>query len=420
MRFIYDLLFIIFAIFYVPYLFLQGKWHTGFFARLGSCPEELEIKLKGKKNIWIHAVSVGEVLAVRGLVKKLQDAYPKSQIVLSTVTQTGYKLASSQLKDVVVFYAPLDFSVIVRKYIELVRPEIYISTETEIWPNIFLALHENNTKIVVVNGRISDKSFERYRRIRVLISPILQYVSKFCMQSVIDAKRIVELGADKKKVDVTGNMKFDDVPAVSDMTASDLGFDKDDIIFIAGSTHPGEEEILLGVYKIIREGFPNFRIVLAPRHIERVNDIISLISEKGFEGVKFTRIKETRIKQDSIIVVDTIGHLRTLYSLATIVFVGKTLSGHGGQNILEPAFFGKPIIVGPNMQNFKDIMEFFLKDKAVVQVKNEAALMVRMRKLLESEAERKKFGEAAKKVIEKYQGATQKSFQTVKALLENK
>ena len=413
---LYDFIYVIIALFYLPFILMKGKWHSGFKMRFGIIPRTIYETLNDTDTIWFHAVSVGEVLAVMGLIKKIKISFPQYQIVVSTVTQTGYKLAQSQLaKNDVVIYAPLDISFIVRWYIKVIDPKIYISAETEIWPNLFTALADQKIPIVQVNGRLSEKSFKNYQRIKFLLKNVLNDVTAFCMQTPADAERIIPLGVDPQKVLVIGNMKFDDLEH-SMGSVKVLSYKPQDLVWIAGSTHPGEEKIVLEVFKSLQKEFPALHLVIAPRHVGRTSEIVNLIQSEGLNPVKFSEIK-SGMESDSIVVVDTIGHLRELYRLATVVFVGKSLIGQGGQNIIEPAFFAKPIVVGPHMQNFKNILNLFQEAQAIVQIKDPQELVVEMRRLLQDPQYRKKLGESAKSVVVKNQGATEKTFQIISDLL---
>jgi len=354
--------------------------------------------------------------------KKIKSIFPQYKIVCSTVTKTGNNVACAQLNDsCLVIYAPLDFSWIVRKFVSTIKPKIYISTETEIWPNLYTALYKCKVPIFQINGRISDKSFKGYRRIRILTKRVLSCVELFYMQSPLDADRIKSLGAQADKVHVVGNLKFDAVLDSFDVAKADLGFHAAEDLVIAGSTHPGEERILIDTYKKLSKEFSNVRLVIAPRHIERVDEVSRLIGDKGYKAVRFSKInKDEGIVPGAIVVVDTIGQLRTLYGLAKIVFIGKTLTVGGGQNMIESAYFGKPTIVGPLTQNFKDVVTIFKKSDALIEVQNEEQLFNEMLSLLKNPERAKKIGEAAKQVVKEYQGATAKTLEAVTQLLKQK
>lgn len=392
--------------------------------RLGFFPKTLRQEITKEKSIWFHAVSVGEVIAVLGLIERIKKDFPQHQIVLSTVTKTGYSVAQARLPiEDVIIYAPIDFSWVVRKYIRLIKPEIYITAETEIWPNLFTALSKQHIPIAQVNGRISDKGYARYRMVCPLIKGILRKVESFCMQSQLDADRIVALGAFPDSVHVVGNIKFDDAPQKTGDELEDLGLRGDTSLWIAGSTHPGEEDIVLNIFKGLKEEFPNLHLVIASRHVERAGEVANLVKAHGFESRYLSQLlaaKEMSLREDSVVVVDQIGYLRSLYSLAEIVFVGKSLTVGGGQNIIEPAFFGKPILVGPQMQNFKDVVRIFLEAGGVIQVQDADELLTKMRELLKDPSKRQSLGHAAQKVVRDNQGATAKTQQLLSNLLTHR
>lgn len=416
---LYDLIFLAFAIFYFPYLLIKGKWHKDFGARFGIFSKEARASLSQSTNIWIHAVSVGEVLAITKLVTLLKSVFPPFRIVITTVTQTGFQLARKTFPQDTILYAPLDLSFTVGKYIDTISPKIYIAAETEIWPNLFLALRKRKIPIVQVNGRLSDKAFGRYKLIAWLSKPVLNYADAFCMQSEFDAQKIKMLGAHPQNVFVVGNMKFDDVRPGKNLSKSDLGLPEDDLVLIAGSTHPGEEEILLEATRALAKEFPQLKLVLAPRHIERTQEIVKLVEKNGFKPILFSTFQQNRWNQGQVLIVDTIGHLKSLYNLATVVFVGKSLTARGGHNIIEPALFAKPIIIGPDTDNFKDTVSIFLKEKAVMQIKGKDDLLPALRNLLYNPKESEDLARAAKGVIEKHTGATAKTMEIITKFMVN-
>jgi 3-deoxy-D-manno-octulosonic-acid transferase len=421
MLILYEILLAFYAVISFPVLLFKGKWHNGFAQRLGFFPKDLKSQLRHDKNIWIHAVSVGEVAAVAGLIRQLKERLSGYRIVLSTSTKTGYELAVQKFQqDALVIWAPLDFRKAAASFVDAIVPRAYIVAETELWPNLFSLLARKNIPIVLVNGRISDKAYPGYKNIRWFMRRFLHLVDSFCMQSDEDAERIIHLGAPPSKVHSVGNVKFDDLPKESTMSPEDLGFDAGDELWIAGSTHPGEEEIVLNVFKNIRGRYPRLRLVIAPRHVERTAEVMKLIGSKGFAPQKYSEMKAGYKSADAVILVDTIGHLRSLYSLATVVFVGKSFTVSGGHNIIEPAFFAKPVIIGPFMENFRDITAVFKADHALVQLDNPAELEGAMSSLLNSPTKRNELGQRARNVINKYTGATGRSVDFIVLALHQK
>ncbi len=411
---IYDFILLILALLYIPYLIGRRKWHSGLWTRLGFVPSDLRERLSVQENIWIHAVSVGEVLAIEDFIFSLRQEFPHFKIICSVVTKTGYALAQERFENkAIVIFAPLDFSWIVKKFITLIDPEIYICAETEIWPNLYFFLNRKRVPIIQINGRISDKAFKGYQRIKFILKGILNCVDIFCVQTELDASRVKALGVKDNKVVVTGNLKFDNYPPVPAFTKESLGFATEDCLWIAGSTHPGEEEIVLDVYKRLNQEFSSLRLVLVPRHIERAQEVTQLIGKAGFEPDLFSKNVGIKLTQNQVLVVDTIGQLRGLYSIAGIVFIGKSLKGGGGQNVIEPAFFGKPIVVGPLTYNFKDIIKIFLRNQALKQIADAKELEDAIKYFLQNPSQGQAMGRRAKELVEKYQGATAKTVKII-------
>ncbi len=419
MPLLYNFIFFIYGVVYLPYLLVTGRWHKDFCQRFGIFPDALKQVLAQRSNIWIHAVSVGEVMAVEGLIRQIKERWPQHQLVLSVTTKTGYELAQQRLStQVIVIAAPLDFSWVAQSFVRLIKPQLYIAAETEIWPNLFAYLDHQKIPLMIINGRLSDKSFPRYQKIKGLLKGVLAHVNVFCMQSQMDAGRIIDLGANRVRVIVTGNIKFDDVPKLSDMKAGQLGLKEDQLLLIGGSTHPGEEKILLDVFKKISIDQPAWRLVLAPRHIERTTEVVQLVEQAGFKAVKFSSLSPSQALGEGVIIVDTIGHLRSLYALASLVFVGKSLCVGGGHNIIEPAFFAKPIIIGPKMENFRDIVAAFKQNEAICQVSDEAGFEAAVRDLMTHPQKRADLGQKARAVINQNQGATHRTVEQIALLLK--
>jgi 3-deoxy-D-manno-octulosonic-acid transferase len=403
---------------YFPYLIMRGKWHSGFKMRCGDFPPTVKEALHNNEHIWVHAVSMGEVLAVKGLVKKLSELPPRYKIVCSTVTETGYRMARDNLGDVcTVIYAPLDFSWIVHKFVRLIRPRIYVAVETEIWPNLYTVLHHQRVPIIQVNGRISDKAYRGYKRVRFLLARILAYVDRFCMQSALDAERIRALGAIPEKVTIAGNLKFENIPLAGRISKKELGFKEHDRLLVAGSTHSGEEEILTDIYARLKAEFEDLRLIIVPRHIERTGEVLKMVRKKGLEARCFSENRTANDNQGMVVVVDTIGQLQKLYPLAKVVFVGKSLMVGGGQNMIEPAVLGKPTIVGPMTQNFKDIVKILIESGGLIQVKDAQALYAAVRELLIDPQKAGRVGEAARRTVESHQGAILRSVEAIQELL---
>jgi len=418
MVFIYDVIYLIAFIFYLPVLIAKGKLHAGFRERFGFLSQDTRHKLSQKPNIWFHAVSVGEVLAIVGLVERIRTKNPQRQIVISTVTVTGHKIARERFKkeDIVIF-APLDLSFSVARFIAAIQPEIFVTVETELWPNLLTSLGRRDVPMAMANGRISDKSFYRYRRFFFISRPILRPFRVFCMQGDRDADRIIALGALPRNVMVAGSMKFDDVTSGPSIEPSRLGFKEDALIWVAGSTHPGEEKIILDVFNKLKKNFPALSLVLAPRHIERSPEVCDLVRSEGLTPLRYSQVSAQPPNDQAVIVLDTMGDLKSFYRLATVVFVGKSLVGYGGQNIIEPAFFGKPVIIGPNMQNFQDITEIFLETRSIIQLQEAGEMPGVLERLLKDTQSRQILGERARAAVKKHQGATARTEKVLSDIL---
>jgi len=418
---LYDLIILIFTLAYLPVYLFKGKFHRGFFRRLGSLPGGLNLD----RPIWVHAVSVGEAVSIKGLVDELRKVYPHKRIVISTVTATGNKIAGGLVNDRdLLTYLPLDFSFIVRKVIKKINPCLFIIAETEIWPNLITCLYKQNIPVVTVNGRISDSSYSGYRAIKLLIRPILRRVRYFCVQSDTDGARLKALGVAKENIRVTGNVKFDinlDAPAELDVPAvrRKLWLGLDDKLWVCGSTHPHEEEIIIKAYKELLISFPKLKLLLAPRHPERGRDIGRLVSDNYFLPVFVSNISGScpTCINHPVFILDVMGELLNYYSAADIVFVGGSLAKNGGHNILEPASQRKPVFFGPYMYNFRDISRLFLENKAGIMVHDANELAVKAKEILESSLLAKQLAERAYDLIAGNRGATKRNIEVIKQLL---
>lgn len=421
---LYDLIFLIVAVVYLPLYLLKRKLHRGCLLRLGLLPKDLWLD----NPLWVHAVSVGEATAIRGLISELKVVYPHKKFVISTVTPTGNKIAKSiAAENDFVTYLPFDFSFIVRRVIDTVNPCCFIIAETEIWPNLISYLNKKNIPVVIVNGRISDSSFRGYKAIKFLLKAVLNKINLFCVQTQSDALRLSHLGVSNDKIHVTGNMKFDNIDYADKIITE--GLDKSRVLlnlgvkeklWVAGSTHPGEEKIILAVYKSMLKEFPELRLLIAPRHPERSAQVERLIAAEGFAVFRISKLEEGASlgsKAGTVFILDTVGRLLSFYAIASIVFVGGSLIKKGGHNILEPAALGKPIMFGPYMFNFRDIADLFLKFQAAVLVSGAVELEGKLRYLLNNPGKAEDFSRRAREVTQEQRGATQKNLQYLKKLL---
>ena len=370
--------------------------------------------------IWIHAVSVGEALAISELVSRLRTRVPNARIVVSTTTQTGHKLAAERFGAENVFYFPLDFGFAIRPYMRGLKPSVVVLAETEFWPNFIRLANGAGAKIVVTNARISDRSFPRYRRFAGLMKPVLRNIDAFLAQSKLDAERLVEIGAPKERVSVGGNLKFEVKPPDASMEIVNVlrsAIAREGVapVIVAGSTVEGEEPLVLDAFRAVLARFPKALLILAPRHKERFESAVGLLESSGMRFARRTElaVEAAEVRAGSVLLLDSIGELAAVYSLADVAFVGGSLVPRGGHNILEPAYFGKAIVVGPHTENFRDIISYFTAEDAVLICEAEE-LGNRWLALLSEPGVRDAFGERARAVFQKRSVATER---TVEAIL---
>jgi len=388
MYIIYSLLLGLVALLSLPWWLLQmarlGKYRAGFRERLGLVPARLHRGEHGQAEqshsrcIWIHAVSVGEVLAVSQLVGELSKAESGRQVFVSTTTATGQALARQRFGETRVFYMPLDFTFAIRPYLKALRPSVLILAETEFWPNLLHFARSHGAAVAVVNARISDRSFPRYRRFRGFFSRVLSDVDLFLAQTEEDARRLRVIGAPEERVAVSGNLKFDirlsSGSAITDDLRRVIG--KDSPVIVCGSTTEGEEEHVLAAFKEVLQKFPAAVMILAPRHPERFEKVAALIAATGLSFVRRSTWKpdDTRAPlKGSIFLLDSLGELASVYALADVAFVGGSLVPLGGHNILEPAQHGVAMLTGPHTFNFREIVRIFSQATELAEVEAENA-----------------------------------------------
>lgn len=415
MYFLYDLFLLILIIILLPFFLiklLKGKYREGLIQRFGFLPADIRKRLEGKKIIWVHAVSVGETVAASPLVKELKRQYPGHTILFSTVTDTGQEMARKIVEEADVYiYFPLDFSFIVRKVLNIVKPELIIIMETELWPNFIRLASQKGIKLVYANGRISDRSFRTYRYLGPYLKDMLKRINLFCMQSEQDVLRIISLGADEEKVYNTGNTKLDQdytelSPEVRDNYLREFKVQEGDKIMVIGSTHDNEEEQFIEIYKELKKEYKDLLMILAPRHIERIPEIEEKYQKAGINTIKRTEIEKRQ--GESVILLDTIGELGKIYSLADLVFVGGSLVEFGGHNILEPAAHGRLVFFGPHMFDFKESARVLLENKAAIQVKDKEELKEKMKAVLANYEQFSGYGERACNIVQTNKGASRR------------
>jgi 3-deoxy-D-manno-octulosonic-acid transferase len=424
----YSLLTLLLFVLVSPYFLYQAlryqKYIGSLRQRLGFLP--ITFNVDAEESIWIHAVSVGEALTARALATDLKARYPRLRLFLSTTTMAGQQVARRSLSNVdAVFYFPFDWTFIVRRTLRLVRPRLFIMMETEIWPNLLRECRRRGIRTVMINGRISNRSYPRYRMIRPFIRRVLADVDRFCVQSEESARRLIDLGANPAQLSVTGSLKFDSLelpvatahgrPRERVLRCFQLASSR--TVVVAGSTLRGEEAAVLNAFARIKATMPGALAILAPRQPERFPEVERVARDAGFVTVRRSDLPIDAEPRADVVVLDTIGELAQLYQLATAVFVGGSLVDHGGHNILEPAIYGKPIVFGPHMHNFKEIAEAFLSNDAAIQVQSARELDDTLLALVTDPVRRARLGAAARALVAANRGAKNKTLEVIGELL---
>jgi 3-deoxy-D-manno-octulosonic-acid transferase len=420
MYFVYGILLGVWFVVTAPFWWWQrlrhGK-HQGVRERLGRVPERLR-RPEGDV-IWVHAVSVGEVLAVTPVVEELRGRYPKFRVVVSTVTDTGQKLARERFGEANVFYFPLDFAFAVRSYVEALRPLLVVIAETEFWPNFLRLAKSAGARIAVINARISDRSFPGYKRFRGLLKHVLANIELFLAQTAEDRERLIAIGAAAERVRVSGNLKFElmgkATPTVVGRLRTALNAGKAGPLMVCGSTVDDEEQVVIAAFKEVQTRYSDAVIVLAPRHPERFADVARMLETSG---VKFWRRSQWNDEALSggIFLLDNIGELAAIYQLADVAFVGGSLVPRGGHNILEPASAGVATLVGPHTENFRDIVNLFRSGDGVRTV-TRATLGRTFIELLADDAARSQMGRRAFDIFKMNSGAKEQTFAALDTLV---
>jgi 3-deoxy-D-manno-octulosonic-acid transferase len=423
----------------LPYWLLQmlrhGKYRAGLRQRFGAVPQRL--RRDRQRTIWVHAVSVGEVVAASAVVEALRQQFPAHRVVISTTTSTGQKLAAKRFCAENVFFFPLDFAFAVRPYVDALRPELCVIVETEFWPNFLRLAKSAGARIAVINCRISDRSLPGYRRLRFWLPRVLEPVDLFLAQTDEDARRLVEIGAAEEKVRVSGNLKFDVAPPAAPAIVASLRsvFDPSNTksnateragagpvlawpILVCGSTLEGEEATLLSAFRNILATYPKAVMLLAPRHPERFAEVATLVEQLGFR-MEQRSLWSGESLAGGVLLLDSIGELAALYAVATIAFVGGSLVPRGGHNILEPALYGVPIVTGNHYENFRDIVNFF-QSRNAVRVVGLAELPLVFVELIENDGERATLGRNALAALESQRGATARTVSSLVELMDRR
>ena len=431
MYLVYSLLFTLGAILTAPYYLwrLRGRilsaadWRE----RLGLLPPDFPIADQNGA-LWVHAVSVGETLAAVGLVERLQREFPERKVYLSSVTVAGREVGEKRFPDIAGhFYLPLDWRTSVRRVIRRLRPALLLIVETELWPNLMRVARESGTRVVLVNARLSNRSFRGYRVAKPFMRRVLECVDWVAAQTPQDAERFVRLGAPPERVAMVGNLKFDGKPPQVNQFTCHLRAALDDVgrrpVLVAASTMSGEEQILLQSWKQIRGQHPQALLILAPRHASRFGEVRALLSQSRLNFVRRTALAAEspemakELQAAEILLLDTIGELAGIFELADVVFVGGSLVPTGGHNLLEPAYWGKPIVFGPHMENFRDIAQQFTAAGAAMQVQSARELAPAVLTLLRNQDQRIRMGDQARQLMEQGAGATERTLEQLRLLL---
>ena len=416
---LYTVLFAIAYIIMTPYFLLRmkrrGGYRVRFADRFGRYPQPVIDRLaKLDRPVWIHAVSVGEVYVAGQVMNALRTRKPSTTFVLSTTSSTGWKEAEKLVsaEDVLIYY-PLDFPSCVKRALKVIRPSIFVITETEIWPNMIRACHTAAVPLYLMNARVSDKSLPRYRLIRFWVKPALNMFAKIFAQSSTDKSRLVAMGAHPDLVEITGSFKFDVAHRNPEKEASvkdflsRFGISKQQTVLLGGSTWPGEDSILIDIFKRLTSRYPNLRLVIVPRHFEKADSVQAEIEKAGFSCLRKSKLALDATgpaNSDSVILADTTGELMGFYGNADIVFVGKSICEHGAQNMIEPCLCGAVTLVGPNTENFRPVMTDLLEAQALIQVQDASHLESEIIRFLDDPAARQAIGARATAAVTRRTG----------------
>lgn len=425
---LYNMAIFILALVLLPFwligLLLIPKWRAGFFQKLGflprACLEQIQT-LPLQKRIWIHTVSVGELNAAKPLIQMLIDQ--GYGVILSATTQTGYTLAHQLFPKLAIFYFPFDLPWVIQQTLQRLNPQLILILETEIWPNLLMSTASKGVPVVLINGRLSQKSFQGYYRFRWFFGPVLEHFSALLMQSKTDANRMIQLGAPASNVVSIGNIKFD-LPALNNIEEQRalknlFQLQEADQVVVFASSHPGEEEIFLEMFLALTAKLPHLKAVLAPRHPERTASVAQLLSSQHVPFCLRSQLSNQHPATESLIVLDTIGELNTVFALSDIACMGGTFVPWGGHNPLEPINAGIPVIFGPSMENFSAIASIVLQSSAGIQVDTPQAAQNSLFQLLTSPQDYKQMVLQGKQLMQNNRGVTQRILHTLKPYLTN-
>src|SRR5881392_3813651 len=418
-RFIYNLFWPVGLLFFLPSYLVKmirrGGYGEKFGQRLGIYNREVCVRLSKRKSTWLHAVSVGEVSVALKLAKALQALEPDLRCVLTTTTTTGFALANKNAPAwIEVMYTPLDYWPIMRRAFAVIRPTRIVLVEAEVWPNLVALAHERRIPTILVNARLSLRSERRFRRFRFFVAPTFRLLDLVCAQEPDDVDRWVALGVARDRIRAVGSIKYDpngrDQTSEAEANQPPTNFsnaDRQRPVLFGGSTHRGEEEILATIFLRLRQQFPSLRLFIAPRHVERLREIRAQLDVLGLRVVLASKVRmEGGANEADCLLLDTTGELQRWYDIATVVFVGKSLTAHGGQNPVEPILAGKPVVFGPHMENFATLAKALVSKKGAIQVPDADFLERTVAELLRDSKARQCLVENAHEVLSAHQGAT--------------
>jgi 3-deoxy-D-manno-octulosonic-acid transferase len=424
---LYNTLLTLLLLLCAPYFFIRGLFQE----RLRKSLTE-RLGFLGTQSfdspIWIHAASVGEVFCSIPLLRRIKKEFPQRKILLTTMTSTGHEAAKAQLPeaDHILFF-PMDHPLILRRVFKKIQPTLLLIAETELWPNLLRTCGKKGIPMILFNGRVSEKSLRGYLFFRFLFEECLKYVSLFLMQTNEDQNRIIQIGAQPDKTRVVGNLKFDQVPPsvtqeASTRFARSLGLHGTETIFIAGSTHSGEEELLINLSRELRQIAPDLIFILAPRHLNRLEEVEAMLRKESFSWIRKTALPTGQDRPNpegrpEVILLDTMGELMSLYRLATLVFIGGSLVPVGGHNPIEPLFFKKCVLFGPFMFHFSEISRRLVEEGGAIQVNGIEDLSGHLRRLLKNGRARNEMGERGYQFLRKHQGATERTLEGIRPYL---
>jgi len=416
---------------YLLLLVLASPWLAVAAIRKGKYREGLRAKFLGRvpirqgtdRCIWLHAVSVGEVNLLGPLLARLEQQHPDWVNVISTTTKTGFELAKKKYAPRTVFYCPLDFSWAVRKAMKRVRPNLLVLAELELWPNLIRTAKKHGARVAVVNGRLSDRSFRGYQRVRPLVARLLQSLDAIAAQNEEYAERFRQLGARPEAVSRTGSIKFDGAQTDRDnpqtrQLAHLAGIRPDDVVFLAGSTQDPEEQLALDAYRELAPAYPRLRLIVTPRHPERFQEVADLLERSGLPWQRRSRLEEGRREPpDRVLLVDAIGELGAWWGTAQIAFVGGSMGTRGGQNMIEPAAYGAAVSFGPNTSNFRDVVGLMLARQAAVVVADGEQLTAFVHRCLTDPRFAAELGQRARQLVLEQLGAADRTCQLLQSLM---